>query len=148
MEWYLKKFNELTGEELYKILALRNEVFIVEQNCPYIDCDYKDLKCDHLFCEEEGEIIAYSRIIPRGVSYEEASIGRVIIKSKYRGKGIAREMMIKAVKVIENNFKEDTIKIQAQAHLINFYGSIGFKPISEEYLEDNIPHIDMIYIKI
>ena len=147
MNWKIKKFNELNAEEIYKILALRNEIFIVEQECPYLDCDNKDFNSYHLFAEENGEVVAYLRILKKGVSYDEVSIGRVAVKQSHRGKGISREMMLKAIDFIENNLCEDTIKIQAQAYLIKFYSSLGFKAVSEEYLEDNIPHIDMLYKK-
>ncbi|WP_419727188.1 GNAT family N-acetyltransferase [Terrisporobacter petrolearius] len=147
MNWNIKKFNELNIEEIYKILALRNEVFIVEQDCPYLDCDDKDLNSYHLFLRENGEIVSYLRILEKGVSYDEISIGRVAVKKSYRGKGISRKMMLKAIEFIENNLSENTIKIQAQAYLLDFYSSLGFKAVSEEYLEDNIPHIDMIYKK-
>lgn len=147
MNWKIKKFNELNIEEIYKILALRNEIFIVEQECPYLDCDDKDLNSYHLFLRENGEIVSYLRILEKGVSYDEISIGRVAVKKSYRGKGISRKMMLKAIEFIENNLSENTIKIQAQAYLLDFYSSLGFKAVSEEYLEDNIPHIDMIYKK-
>ncbi|ADK15779.1 MULTISPECIES: GNAT family N-acetyltransferase [Clostridium] len=147
MNWNIKKFNQFKVEEVYKILALRNKVFIVEQECAYLDCDDKDLNSYHLFSEENGEVVAYLRILEKGVSYDEISIGRVVVKRNYRGKGIAREMLLKAIEFIENTLKEDTIKIQAQAYLLNFYSSLGFKAVSEEYLEDNIPHIDMLYKK-
>lgn len=147
MNWNIKNFNQLKVEEIYKILALRNKVFIVEQECAYLDCDGKDLNSYHLFSEENGEVVAYLRILEKGVSYDEISIGRVVVKNNYRGKGISREMMLKAIEFIENNLKECTIKIQAQVYLLNFYSSLGFKAVSEEYLEDNIPHIDMLYKK-
>ncbi len=147
MNWKIKKFNELNIEEIYKILALRNEIFIVEQECPYLDCDDKDLNSYHLFLGENGEIVSYLRILEKGVSYDEISIGRVAVKKSYRGKGISRKMMLKAIEFIENNLSENIIKIQAQAYLLDFYSSLGFKAVSEEYLEDNIPHIDMIYKK-
>ena len=147
MDWKIKKFNEVNTEEIYKILALRNEIFIVEQECSYLDCDNKDFNSYHLFAEENGEVVAYLRILKKGVSYDEVSIGRVAVKQSHRGKGISREMMLKAIDLIENNLFEDAIKIQAQAYLIKFYSSLGFKAVSEEYLEDNIPHIDMLYKK-
>ncbi|MDU4860912.1 MAG: GNAT family N-acetyltransferase [Terrisporobacter othiniensis] len=147
MNWKIKKFNELNIEEIYKILALRNEIFIVEQECPYLDCDDKDLNSYHLFLRENGEIVSYLRILEKGVSYDEISIGRVAVKKSYRGKGISRKMMLKAIEFIENNLTENTIKIQAQAYLLDFYRSLGFNAVSDEYLEDNIPHIDMIYKK-
>lgn len=147
MNWKIKRFEELKLKEMYEILALRNEIFIVEQECPYQDCDGKDEKSYHLFAEEDGEIVAYLRIIEKGVSYDEISIGRVTVKKSYRGKGISREMLSKAIEFIEKDLKETEIKIQAQAYLLNFYKSFGFKEVSEEYLEDNIPHIDMVYKK-
>ncbi|HCW52904.1 MAG TPA: GNAT family N-acetyltransferase [Clostridium sp.] len=146
MNWELKKFNELTLEEMYKILQLRNEVFIVEQNCLYQDIDDKDQKSYHLFCREEEKIIACVRILEKGLSFDEIAIGRVCVSKDFRGKGIAREIMKKAIRFIEKELCGNSIKIQAQAYLIGFYESLGFKGISEEYLEDDIPHIDMMYL--
>lgn len=147
MNWELKKFEELNAEEIYEILKIRNEVFIVEQKCPYQDCDGKDKKSYHLYFQDGGKIIAYLRILKKGVSYDEISIGRVLVLKNYRGKGIAREMLLKAINFVELNLNEKEIKIQAQTYLVNFYRSLGFKEISKEYLEDNIPHIDMLYKK-
>lgn len=143
MNWKLKKFTELTTEEMYKILQLRSKVFVVEQNCPYLDIDDKDEKSYHLFCKEEGKIVAYLRILEKGLSFDEISIGRVCVAKSFRGKGISREMMEYAIKFIEQQLGGKAIKIQAQAYLLGFYGSLGFKAISEEYLEDDIPHVDM-----
>ena len=145
MNWKIKKFEELELEEMYKILELRSQVFVVEQNCPYQDCDGKDRYSYHLFSEEDGKITAYLRIIEKGISYDEISIGRVCVDKSYRRKGKGREMMLKAIKFVEENLKENKIKIQAQSYLSEFYKSLGFKGISNEYLEDNIPHIDMFY---
>lgn len=147
MDWIIKTFNELTTDELYKILQLRNEVFIVEQECPYQDIDDKDRDSYHLFLKKDNEVIAYSRILKKGVSYKQASIGRVIVKKDYRGGNIARDMLLKSISFIENNLNEKEIKIQAQAYLDRFYSSLGFEKISDVYLEDNIPHMDMLYKK-
>lgn len=147
MNWELKKFEELKVEEIYKILEIRNEVFIVEQQCAYQDCDGKDENAYHLYLQDNDKIIAYLRILNKGVSYDEISIGRVLVHKNYRGKGISREMMLKAINFIELNLNEKEIKIQAQSYLVDFYGSLGFKETSNEYLEDNIPHIDMLYKK-
>ena len=147
MNWNVKKFEELKCEEIYKILQIRNKIFIVEQKCAYQDCDGKDKKSYHLYLEDKGEVISYSRILLRKVSYNEVSIGRVLVNKNYRGTGIARKMMIEAINFIEKNLGEKEIKIQAQCYLIHFYKSLGFKEISNEYLEDNIPHIDMLYKK-
>lgn len=148
MEWKLKKFKDLTVEEIYQILKIRTEVFIVEQNCVYQDCDGKDRSSYHLFGEENGKIVAYLRVLEKGISFDEISIGRVLITKDYRGKGLSREMMLNALRFIENNLKEKEVKISAQKYLIDFYKSLGFKETSDVYLEDNIPHIDMIYKSI
>lgn len=147
MNWELKKFDDLKVEEIYKILKIRNEVFIVEQQCAYQDCDGKDENSYHLFLQDNDKIIAYLRILKKGVSYDEISIGRVLVHKDYRGKGISRELMLKAINYIEVNLNEREIKIQAQSYLVNFYRSLGFKEVSNEYLEDNIPHMDMLYKK-
>lgn len=147
MNWIIKTFSELTTDELYKILQLRNEVFIVEQECPYQDIDGKDNESYHIFLEKDNEVIAYSRILKKGISYEQASIGRVIVKKDYRGGNIAKDMLLKSISFIENSLHEKEIKIQAQAYLDKFYSSLGFKKISDVYLEDNIPHMDMLYKK-
>ncbi|NFD28731.1 GNAT family N-acetyltransferase [Clostridium botulinum] len=147
MEWKLKKFKELSVEEMYEILRVRDQVFIVEQECPYQDIDSKDKNAYHLFAHDNDAIIAYLRILEKSVSYDEISIGRVLISKDYRGKGLARELMLKAIEFIENNMNEKEIKISAQAYLLDFYRSLGFNEVSEVYLEDNIPHIDMLYKK-
>ncbi|RPJ95209.1 GNAT family N-acetyltransferase [Rummeliibacillus sp. TYF005] len=144
MSWKLKKFDELTNSELYNILKERTVIFVVEQNCPYLEVDGKDPFSYHLFKEVDGEIVAYLRILPPGVSYTESSIGRVIVKKEYRGQGIAKELLKRGLDFIQNELKETTVKIQAQEYLRKFYGSFGFQAISETYLEDNIPHIDMV----
>ena len=145
MNWQIKNFNELTTDELYKILEVRNEVFIVEQKCAYQDCDNKDKNAYHLFSTENGNIVSYLRILEKGISYKEISIGRVLVANNYRGKSLAKEGMTRAIKFIENHLKETAIRISAQAYLINFYKNLGFKEVSEVYLEDDIPHIEMLY---
>ena len=147
LNWKLKKFNELSTEELYKIIRLRIEVFVIEQNSIYQDCDGRDINAYHLFLEEESDIIACLRILDKGVLFDEVAIGRVIVKKAYREKGIAREMLIKAIKHIEEIMQETSIRISAQAHLEKFYNSVGFKKVSAMYLEDNIPHVQMLYSK-
>lgn len=148
MKWKIKKFNELEVEEIYGILKLRNEVFVVEQQCIYQDCDGKDEKSYHLFAEENGKITAYLRILEKGVSYSEISIGRVLTKQEYRGKGLAKEMMLKAIEFIENGLNERKIRISAQEYLLNFYSSLRFQKISDVYLEDDIPHVEMLYMNL
>lgn len=145
MKLILKKFNELNTEEIYDILKLRNEVFIVEQECAYQDCDGRDKNAYHLMIIDDGEIASYLRILGKGVSYNEISIGRVIVNPKYRKKGLARKMMLKALEFIQNELNEDSIRIEAQAYLVKFYESLGFKKVSEVFLEDNIPHVEMLF---
>ncbi|WP_409291058.1 GNAT family N-acetyltransferase [Peribacillus sp. SCS-37] len=144
MVWRLKKFNELTSIELYNILQERTRVFVVEQDCPYLEVDGKDLEAYHLFKEKDSEIMAYLRVLPPGVSYPQASLGRVMVKEEYRGEGLAKELVAKGLEVIRQELGESAVKIQAQNYLNKFYGSFGFQAVSEIYLEDNIPHIDMV----
>jgi len=144
LTWIYKPFNELTTLELYAILQLRNEVFVVEQNCVYPDIDYKDLKSFHLMAFEGDVLVAYSRILPSGVSFEEASIGRVITKSSHRGKGIGITLLEKSIEACSATFGSLSIKIGAQLYLKKFYESFGFAQTSDVYLEDGIEHIDML----
>lgn len=143
MAWQMKRWQALEVEALYKILTLRSAVFVVEQNCIYQDCDGKDRNAYHLFLEEEDKVIACLRILDKGVSYDEIAIGRVVVDQSARGRGLARKMMQQAITFIEKELKEEVIKLQAQAYLVDFYGSLGFRAVSEVYLEDGIPHIDM-----
>ena len=147
MHWEIKAFDQLSLQELYTILTLRTNVFVVEQACPYPEVDGKDPNCLHLLGTINGELVAYLRILPAGLSYEEVSIGRVVIKQSHRGKGLGRPMMEQAIHYITNEWKESQIKIGAQASLEKFYQSLGFEPVSAVYLEDDIPHLDMLYSK-
>jgi ElaA protein len=144
MAWQLKKFEDLTNNQLYNIIKERLNIFVVEQDCPYPELDDLDQDSIHLFNEEADEIRAYCRILNAGLKYKEASIGRVIVKEKYRRNGLATELLNNAIEYCDTELKQKQIKIQAQDYLRDFYGSFGFKPISEVYLEDGIPHIDMI----
>lgn len=145
MEWKIKKYNELTIEELYSILKARIEVFVVEQNCSYQDCDGKDKKAYHLFLEDNGDVIAYTRILEKGISYDEVSIGRFLVKDKYRRKGLAKEMLKRAINFIEETLNEKSIRLSGQVYIKGLYKSFGFEEVSDIYLEDNIPHVEMLY---
>ncbi|WP_346917094.1 GNAT family N-acetyltransferase [Clostridium sp.] len=147
MEFKIKKFNELTIEELYKILRVRNEVFVVEQDCIYQDCDNKDYNSYHLYLEEGNEVVGYLRIVNKGISYDEISIGRVLVKETHRNKGLSRKIMLEGIKFIEENLNSTEIRLSGQVYIKGFYESLGFKQVSEEYLEDNIPHVEMLYKK-
>ncbi|HTH29864.1 MAG TPA: GNAT family N-acetyltransferase [Lacibacter sp.] len=145
LNWIVKQFDVLTPQELYNIMWLRNEVFVVEQNCVYQDADYKDQKAWHLMgVDEEGKLMAYVRLLPPGVSYKEPSIGRVVTNPVARGTGAGRELMNVAIKQCEELFGLLDIKIGAQYYLLKFYTSLGFKQTSDIYLEDEIEHIEMI----
>lgn len=145
MEIEIKAFNELSREELYKIIAARINVFVVEQDCPYEECDNKDQESFHLFFHDNNEIAAYLRIIPAGLSYSVPSIGRVMVKKAYRRQGLATKMMKEAISFIKNNFNQKEIRISAQEYIIDFYKNLGFKVLSDRYLEDGIPHYEMRY---
>lgn len=147
MEWKLKKFNDLTINELYEILQLRIEIFVVEQDCPYQDLDDKDKDSWHLFLENNDEIIATLRIIPENISYKEMSIGRVVVKKKYRGQGLSKEMMKKAIDFIIDDLNKNKIRLSGQAYLTEFYTSLGFNKVLECYLEDGIEHFEFLYEK-
>jgi ElaA protein len=144
--WYLKHFRDLTTTELYQILQLRNEVFIVEQNCPFQDLDDKDFYSFHFmgFDTDTQKIVAYTRLLPPGISYSEASVGRVVTSPIARGSGIGKVLMQKSLDTLEEMFASANIRIGAQLYLKNFYESFGFQQDSEVYLEDGIEHILMI----
>lgn len=145
MEWKLKKFDDLTLDELYEILKLRSEVFVVEQDCVYQDLDDKDQLSYHLFLKNDDEIIAVSRIIPENVSYEEMSIGRVVVKENFRSRGLSKIMMKKAIDFIVDDLGKSEIRLSGQAYLVDFYEDLGFKKVSDVYMEDNIEHFEFLY---
>jgi ElaA protein len=143
VEWKIKRFETLTIEELYQLLKLRSEVFVVEQNCVYLDIDDKDQKALHLFGILNGKMVAYARLFNKNDYFENASIGRVVSHPDFRAKKIGHELMKQAVEAIENHFGENQITISAQLYLKKFYERHGFIQTSEMYLEDDIPHIEM-----
>ncbi|WP_319204841.1 GNAT family N-acetyltransferase [uncultured Ilyobacter sp.] len=147
MEWNIKKFDELSNRELYDIMQQRVDVFVVEQNCPYAEIDGKDIDAYHLFAADDGNIAAYTRILHPGVSFDEVSIGRVLVNMAYRGEGLGQELMKKTMEFVTKDLKEKSIKIAAQEYLLEFYLSLGFEEASDVYLEDGIPHIDMLFTK-
>ena len=143
IQWVTKKFEAISVVELYEILRLRSEIFVVEQNCVYQDLDNKDQKALHLFGILDGKIIAYSRLFKAGDYFDFSSIGRVVVDPIYRNKKIGHELILQAIAKIKRHFDEQNITISAQLYLKQFYESHGFIQTSEMYLEDNIPHIEM-----
>lgn len=147
MKWILKTFDELTLKEFHDIIQLRLDIFVVEQDCPYLDLDGKDFKAYHFYGQlEDGseKIVAYTRIFAPGDYFKEASIGRVVVQADYRKDGIGYKLMENSAQQIKKLFNVNVIKIGAQLYLKKFYESLGFNQIGEGYLEDGIPHIYMI----
>lgn len=143
LQFKIKRFNELSTQELYDVLQLRSEVFVVEQNCVYQDIDGKDAKAIHLIGTFEDEIVAYTRIFKPGDYFEQASIGRVVVKHKYRDRKWGYDLMKETIQATQTVFNETKITISAQLYLKKFYENLGFIQTSEMYLEDDIPHIEM-----
>ena len=143
IQWQIKSFEDLSTNQLYDILKLRSEIFVVEQNCVYLDIDGKDKLALHLFGEFDGKIVAYSRLFKPGISFDNASIGRVVVDANYRDRKWGHDLMREAISGIKNHFGESQITIGAQLYLKKFYESHGFIKTSDMYLEDDIPHIEM-----
>lgn len=144
MKIEIKRFSELTIQEMYKMLQLRSEVFVVEQDCVYQDIDGKDQKALHILGWENEVLVAYTRCFKQGDYFDKASIGRVIVKEKYRKFGYGHEILKASISEIQERYQTNIIKLSAQQYLTRFYESHGFKQTGEGYLEDGIPHIAMI----
>ena len=142
MQTVIKKWNDLSIDEVQSIFGLRSEVFIVEQECPYQDVDGRDPEADHLLLYENNILCGYTRIFPKNTYFKEASFGRTVVKKKYRGNGYGHVLVNEALKYLKNK-KENTIKISAQSYLKEFYTSHGFVEKGNEYMEDGIPHTGM-----
>lgn len=143
INWEIKRFNELSLLQLYDLLSLRCEVFIVEQNCVYQDVDNKDADAIHLLGVDNGKIIAYARLFDAGNYFDNASIGRVLVKEEHRIKKLGHDLMKEAISAVKSEFNTEKITISAQKYLEKFYQQHGFFTVGEEYLEDDIPHIRM-----
>lgn len=141
--WRLKSFGKLTTSELYDLLALRAEVFVVEQDCVYLDTDGKDKKAWHVLGHKNGKLVAYARIFAPGDYFDECSIGRVVVAHSARWRGVGHELMRSAIAAIGRIFGDVAITISAQRHLEKFYRAHGFETVSAPYLEDGIPHVRM-----
>jgi ElaA protein len=144
MTWSCKKFDELNTHELYAALKLRSEVFVVEQNCVFLDTDNKDQVSHHVMGWKKNELAAYSRIVPAGISYEESSIGRIVTSRSARGEGYGRTLLLYSIDMLYTLHGDRAIRIGAQHHLKNFYESFGFIQAGPVYIEDGIEHIEML----
>ena len=145
MNWTLKSFDELTVSEFHDFIQLRLDIFVVEQDCPYLDLDGKDEIAYHLFATtDQGKTVAYTRLFAPGDYYDEAAIGRVVVHQDFRKDGLGFELMSRSIKEIESLFKTKTIRIGAQQYLKKFYESLGFVSTVHEYMEDGIPHMYMM----
>lgn len=145
--WKIKPFAKLSTEELYQILKIRQEVFIVEQTCFYLDADGYDPQAVHIWAEKEGEVLAYSRVFEPGIKYTEASIGRVLTNPNYRKNNLGKILIRFSINTIEARFRAQSIKISAQDYLLRFYSEFGFQDTGKKYLEDDIPHTEMMRVR-
>lgn len=143
--WHSHSWEDLPKEDLLDCLELRVNIFVVEQDCPYPEIDGKDKKCWHYYAKEKGAIVCYIRIMPAGISYEEISIGRVAVAASHRGKELGYLLMKNGIKLIEEKWGSQPIKIGAQIYLKKFYENLDFTQTSDMYLEDDIPHIEMLF---
>ena len=142
---HIKSFEELNNNELFDIMSLRQKVFIVEQNCPYLDSDEKDKSSTHIWFSSNNKIIAYARVVPPGIGYHGyAAIGRVAVDLEFRNQGLGYILMKESIKASKQIYPDFSIKLSAQSYTIPFYNKLGFQTHGEEYLEDDIPHIAMI----
>ena len=145
MEWFVKKMDEMDAHTLYDILELRMRVFIIEQQCFYEELDHKDHDATHVYAKDDsGKIVAYLRVLGHGISFDEVSIGRVVVHPEARKDGLGRVLMHKGIEVVKTLYGDTPIRISAQAYLQKFYKSLGFIAVSDIYLEDDIPHLDMM----
>jgi len=144
MQVYIKTFDELAIHELYQILRLRSEVFVVEQDCVYQDVDNKDQKALHVIGLKEDEVVAYTRVFKPGDYFDNVSIGRVVVRQDQRKYGLGKQIMLATMAAIDQRFPNKPIEISAQSYLLKFYTDLGFSAFGEEYLEDGIPHRRML----
>ena len=144
VQWVNKSFEELTTTELYGLLRSRVDVFVVEQHCPYPELDQWDQKATHLWAEAKGNIAAYCRLFAPGVRFENASIGRVLTTAPFRRQELGKQLMTRALKILDSAYPGHKVQISAQDYLLEFYSRLGFVSTGKQYLEDGIPHSEMI----
>lgn len=146
MKIEIKDFNRLSGLEVYQMMHIREKIFVVEQNCVYLDADGYDPSCDILLAWEEDTLVGTLRIVPKGIKYEALSIGRVVVTKEARGKGVAHDMMIEALRFIKDKYGPVEVTLSAQLAIKGLYEKVGFKVVSDVYLEDEIKHVRMMYL--
>ncbi len=146
LHWQCNQFQQLDNHQLYELMKLRVDIFIVEQKCPYPELDDKDRQVEtrHLTAYRDSSLIAYARLLPPGLSYPDPSIGRFAVESSVRNQGIGSLLMEKSLEEIDNLWPDQSIRISAQEHLRKFYEKFGFIKVSDSYLEDGIPHVEML----
>ena len=144
LHWQLDSFEKLKKEELYQLLRLRQEVFVVEQDCAYLDLDDLDQLATHILCWQHSRLVAYARCLAPGQAFPESSLGRVVVSTTVRGRQLGRKLVQKGIEYNQAQWPDYAIKIGAQAHLEVFYSSLGFVSSGNEYIEDGIPHIHMV----
>lgn len=142
MDLVVKEFNQLTAHELYDIMKARVDIFVVEQECPYPELDNKDQSATHVWLQDQDGIQAYLRVLPAGISFEEVALGRVIARK--RRCGLATKLLEVGIQIAKEKYSADAIKIEAQVYAKSLYESVGFKQTSDEFLEDGIPHVEMV----
>lgn len=142
-----KTFSDLTRDELYEVIHLRQKVFIVEQNCPYVDADFSDQDAFHLLGYDEGSLISYLRAFPPGIKYQGASLGRIVVDASKRGEQLGQSLTKEGISYLSNHYPDAEIIISAQYRLESFYNELGFTSRGDVYLEDDIDHIQMFFLK-
>jgi ElaA protein len=145
LEWQILAFAELPRESMYALLRLRQQIFVVEQNCAYLDLDNLDQSAMHMLCTRNQELLAYQRCLAPGLSYRESSLGRIVVCPAMRGQQLGRDLVLRGIDYNQLQWPGRGIRINAQAHLQEFYSSLGFTAEGDVYLEDNIPHVQMYY---
>lgn len=143
-EWRWQNFTQLSAAEVYEILALRQQVFVLEQTCLYADIDHKDQQCFHLSGWQDGKLQGYLRVVPPGLVYSEVALGRILTAESARGTGLGKQLLIRALDDVSLLYPGQSVRISAQLYLQKFYAGFGFKTVSEPYDEDGIPHIEML----
>ena len=147
LSWILRPFDRLSGGEIYNVLRLRSKVFVVEQQCLYLDMDDRDQEAFHLLGTQDGSLVAYARLVAPGAYYRESAIGRIVTAPEVRGMGIGKLLVKESLEIARRLYGDGTVRIGAQRHLEDFYAGFGFRADGEPFIEDGIPHVEMVLIR-